>query len=93
MNGGMREKLLKQLVELFSSMEAGEDGGSTPKETEGIKSLDKSIQRHERHMDGSEPTSESSQMKMMDEMKTGANLIKAGHGADQDEMPAKKGKF
>lgn len=39
--------------------------------------LDKAIDRHQRHMDGKEKTSEASQMKLMKEMKSAS--VALGH--------------
>jgi hypothetical protein len=47
---------------------------------EAIKWLEKAIARHERHMNGTERTSESSQMKMMDEMKRALREMKNTSG-------------
>lgn len=51
------------------------DDGLSPLE-EAMKWLDKAIKRHERHMDGTESTSEASQQKMMDEMMAAMDALK-----------------
>lgn len=60
---------------------------------EAIAWLKKAIARHERHMNGTEPTSDASQMKMMDEMKKAlAKLTSAAkneaheNSSKQDEL-------
>lgn len=45
---------------------------------EARKWLGRAIARHERHMDGTESTSESSQQKMMDEMTKAMFALGAG---------------
>lgn len=43
------------------------------------KWLNTAIQRHERHMNGTEDTSEASQMLMMDEMKYAMQALEKGY--------------
>lgn len=49
------------------------DAGNTQT---AVAKLEAAIARHERHMDGTEPTSDASQMKMMDEMKAALAALK-----------------
>lgn len=54
--------------------------------------LDKAIARHERHMAGTEDTSEASQQKMMDEMKKAREELGSGSASDDAGPPMKMGK-
>lgn len=51
-----------------------------------IKHLNAAIVLHEAHMDGSEPTSEESQMRMMKMMKDALSALQKAKGADDDDM-------
>ncbi|WP_294636619.1 HK97 family phage prohead protease [uncultured Aquabacterium sp.] len=51
-----------------------------------IKHLTAAIKLHEAHMDGSEPTSEESQMRMMKMMKDALSALQKAKGADDDDM-------
>lgn len=51
-----------------------------------IKHLNAAILLHEAHMDGSEPTSEESQMRMMKMMKDALSALQKAKGADDDDM-------
>lgn len=51
-----------------------------------IKHLKAAIVLHEAHMDGSEPTSEESQMRMMKMMKDALSALQKAKGADDDDM-------
>lgn len=47
-----------------------------------VTSLKAAMARHERHMNGKEPTSKESQMKMMDEMKAALAALEDARGGE-----------
>jgi HK97 family phage prohead protease len=59
--------------------------GSAPDVDAAVKSLAAAIDRHKRHMDGSEPTDEASQMQMMMEMQAAHRALT---GEERDLAPA-----
>lgn len=52
--------------------------------SKAIKHLTAAIKLHEAHMDGTEPTSDESQMKMMNMMKDALSALQKAKGADDD---------